>query len=168
MWQLLVRQFIFLRIILLFLLILGSCNIKKQHSLPEEINKITIVTGGCYGECPFLAIAIDKSLNYNYFGGEYTELNGFYTGKVSNEFWDSVSQKLERIQFKQLDSQYINSHDDMNIQVVIQYNDSIKKIRAQSADLLDSVRKILFWLLDSRTKQKLVPSKDTIRFETNA
>ena len=51
---------------------------KELQIRNNEIKKISFATGGCYGHCPLLAIEIDSSLSFKFYGGEYTDKKGFY------------------------------------------------------------------------------------------
>jgi len=112
-----------------------------------------------------LSIEIDSSLNYKYYGGKFTEKEGFYTGKISQLFWDSLKIQLERMQFEQLDSVYDNgTMDDLEMETFIFYGDKSKLIYAHRISLPKHISKFLFWLRDSYQKVQLTPSKDSLSF----
>jgi hypothetical protein len=121
-------------IISLTILMFASCNsdntIEKRKN---EITKVCFATGGCYGTCPFLAIEIDSSLNYKFYGGEYADTTGYFTGKVSQGFWDTLNIKFESINYKQLDTSYEHSIDDLSTETVLYFDKQRKHIHGQSA-----------------------------------
>lgn len=123
-------------------------------------------TGGCYGTCPIQAIDIDSTLTFKYHGIEYTDKKGFYTGVVTSGFWDTLNIKLESINYKQLDTAYVHSYDDLSTEVFIYYNSKVKHIYGQSASLPDSVMTVYNWLLESMRTFELKRTQDSLPFQT--
>jgi len=149
----------------LFLMFLfASCTSKKVKARNNEISKISFASGGCYGKCPFMAIEVDSSLSYKYYGGLYSDKPGYYTGKISAELWDSINIKFEKVDFKHLDTSYQLSIDDLATQTIIDYGNKRKVITAQSASLPRNVDSLLNWIMYSYKKVNLIPSKDSIDF----
>lgn len=164
------REYTYLAIALC---LLSACHKKKRRN--NDITKIEVSTGDCFGPCQLTAVSIDSSLTYNYYGGEtpFTEpvqdtvkLRGYFTGKVSKAFWDTLNIKLDQIKYQQLDSVYQHSVDDQSLEVLIYYNGKTKHIRAQSASLPDNVRKVIYWIASSYKKVRIIPVKDSIIFHT--
>ena len=146
----------------------ASCNsdntIEKRKN---EITKVCFATGGCYGTCPFLAIEIDSSLNYRFYGGEYADTTGYFTGKVSQGFWDTLNIKFESINYKQLDTSYDHSVDDLSTETVLYFDKQRKHIHGQSESLPDSVMTVLSWVMNSYKTVTLTRTTDSaIPFET--
>jgi len=132
-------------IISLTLQIFASCNsYKTRERRKNQITKVCFATGGCYGNCPFLAVEIDSSLNYKFYGGKYADKPGYFTGKVSRGFWDTLNIKFERINYKQLDTSYEHSHDDLSTETVLYFDKQRKHIYGQSESFPDSVRSVLY------------------------
>jgi hypothetical protein len=142
----------------------ASCTNKNVKARNNEISKISFASGGCYGKCPFMAIEVDSSLSYKYYGGQYSDKPGFYAGKISTVLWDSINIKFEKVDFKHLDSSYQLSIDDLATQTVIDYGDKRKIITAQSASLPKNIDSVLTWIMYSYKKVNLIPSKDSINF----
>lgn len=151
-------------ILIFSILFLSCCQLKNERL--NEISKISFATGGCFGECPFLAIEIDSSLNYKFYGGKYCEKQGFFTGRVSKSFWDSLNIKFESINYKVLDSSYQNSVDDLSIQLIISYSGKTKSISAQFSSLPDSTYPVVNWLMNSYKMTSLTKTTDSIEFKT--
>jgi hypothetical protein len=145
--------------------LLFSCRAKtipqKRHN---EIVKICFAAGGCYGSCPFLAIEIDSGLNYKYFGGKYTKKHGYYFGKVTEGFWDTLNIKFEKLKYKQLDTLYEQSADDLATEIIIYYGKR-KHIIGQSMSLPDSVMKLYDWLIGTDSIIKLNRIVDSTQFK---
>ena len=162
-------------IFLLTIAFLSSCD--KHNRRKNEITKIEIATGVCFGPCQSTIVSIDSSLNYKYFGGEtyFTlppdsknngKLKGYYSARISPGFWDTLNIKLETINYKKLDTSYQHSVDDQSLEVFIHYNDKTKHIKAQSASLPESVAQVFYYLINSYKSIKPKPTKDVFRFES--
>jgi hypothetical protein len=151
----------------LMFMVIAGCSWDKVQKRKNEITKICFGTGGCLGQCPILAIEIDSSLIYKFYGGEYSDTIGYFRGSVSQSFWDTLNSKLENINYKYLDTSYEHSVDDVSTETIIYYNNRQKHILAQEMSLPDNVRNVLFWLSDT---YKSIPLKkvtdNSISFET--
>ena len=141
---------------------------KIQPKRNNEISKVCLATGGCYGKCPFMAIEIDSSLNYRFLGVKYAKREGLYVGEVTQGFWDTLNMKFESVNYKQLDTMYEHSIDDLSTELIIHYNNKRKRVIGQSISLPDSLRKIYRLLMNTYTRFELNKSTDTIdiKFET--
>jgi hypothetical protein len=159
-----IRRFLFQSLIFCILAELMSCKTNKLENKTYEISRIAFASGGCYGACPLLAIEIDSSLNYKFYGGRYSDMPGYYVGKISQELWDSINTKFEKVDFKHLDTSYQFSVDDLATQTIIFYSNTRKIVNAQSASLPGAVDSLLTWLMYSYRKVKLVESKDSLTF----
>ena len=155
------------QILTTFILALFICcqdNVKSKQK--DVINKVVFATGGCFGECPFQAISIDNKLKVKYHGVGYSEKIGFYTGVINIDYWDKLKVKLESINFRQLDTSYEDSVDDLATEIFIYYGDDVKHIRGQSSSLPDNVMNVYDWLMNSIKNIKFESTTDSIKFET--
>lgn len=151
-------------IIISILVLFFGCD--SKHGRQNEIKRVVFATGGCFGECPIQAIDIDSSLAVKYHGVQFTDSVGFFIGNISTDSWDSLNIMIENINYKELDSSYENSIDDLSTEIYIYYNNSVKHITGQSASLPDSVLTVYRWLMTEIKKLKIQPSKDTLTFPT--
>lgn len=151
--------------ILLLILTLYSCQEKSVSVRHNKITKLTFATGGCFGDCPFLAIEIDSTLDYKFYGGKNADVKGYYIGKISQTLWDTINIRFEPLQNRNLDTN-IRSVDDMSIQSIIHFGQSVTKIKRQEMDLPKDIRDNFYWLMDSYKRIKLEKVADTIHFET--
>lgn len=162
-------------LLLATIVFLSSCDRKDQRK--NEITKIEIATGGCFGPCQSTVVSIDDALHYRYFGGDTHfplppdagnngRLKGYYSGKISRGFWDTLNIKFEHIKYKQLDSSYPHTIDDQSLEVFIHYGNKIKHIKAQSASLPDSVARVFYDVINSYKIVKPKPTRDTFKFES--
>jgi hypothetical protein len=150
----------------LTILNLLSCQSDKTiQKRNNEINRIYFATGGCFGECPVFAMEIDSTLTYKFNGIKYTNKQGFYIGKVTQEFWDTLNIKFERINFKQLDSSYEQTLDDVSTETIIYYGKNRKHIRGQEASLPENVRDVYKWLMESYKTIELKQTTDSSLFD---
>lgn len=51
--------------------------------------------------------------------GNNGKLNGYYSWRVSQVFWDTLNIKLEHINYKQLDTSYRYSVDDQSLEILL-------------------------------------------------
>lgn len=153
------------------LLFLYSCLFDKTYNTKTtDINKICIASGGCYGKCPKLAIEIDSTLNYRFYGGGFSEIKGIYKGKIEKSDWQNICESLDKIGYKKLDTLYSHSVDDLSIETIIYYSGKKKHIFAQELSLPDSVSKVFIKIINSYKKVKLTKESnndfDMFKFET--
>lgn len=148
----------------IFLVILSSCVIPKP-SRKNEIKKVVFATGGCTKECPMFAISVDSALNYKFHGVKQVLPIGYFTGKIIQEFWDSLNIKLETVQYKLLQPLYTDDEWANRDEIVIYFNDTVKSVLGQSTVLPESVAKVFSWIKNSYRRVNLNKS-DSIAFET--
>jgi hypothetical protein len=75
---------------LTFLILFICCDNKVQRR-HNEINRVVLATGGCPGTCPVQAIDIDNTLTVKYHGLQYADMEGFHTGSISANYWDTLN-----------------------------------------------------------------------------
>jgi hypothetical protein len=145
----------------------SSCSNTIDSKKSIEIKRIIFATGGCFGACPIQVIDIDSSLTTKYHGVIYSDSIGFYRGEVSNQFWDTLNMKFDSINYKNLDTSYEQSVDDLSTEILIFYGDNkIKHIFGQSSSLPDSVLIVYKWLLTSINQMKFEKTNDNLIFPT--
>lgn len=139
----------------------------------SEINKVEIAAGLCFGDCQPVIINIDSSLKYNFYGDKSpfkssdsnNRLYGYYTGKIRQSLWDSITNELDKVHYKELDTSYQNSIDDQSLEIFIHHGNKVKHIKAQSASLPKNVAKA-FYLIEGSYKNVALRKVDTpINFE---
>ncbi len=157
------RSLLFLNSLILLHLWLGCT---RQSQTKNQISKIELATGDCFGECAHSVVYIDSSLTYKFYGGEYADKKGYYDGKISQAMWDTLNNKLERIRLRQLDTSYAHTVDDQSIELFVNSNGKVKHIVAQDGSLPDSVAKVIYWLANSHKLVKLKKSNSKFKFRT--
>lgn len=143
--------------VLIFLILLISCTNPVLQT--NEITKIELARSGAWSD-QGAVISIDSALNYKYYGflngGGLYEKRKYYTGKINEEFWDTLNRKFEKIKFKELtglDSE--NVADAKYFELIIHWKKG--KIRTTKIDSFgkDSVINTLIWLDSSYKKVTL-------------
>jgi len=161
-----------IKLVIVSVVIVSLMSCKRNEPRHNEISKIEVATGYCFGACQFTAISIDSQLNLNYYGGQLLPgkprkvLKGNFNGRFTQRLWDTLNSKLERINYKLLDTSYQNSYDDQSLEIVIYHGNKTKHIRAQSVSLPDSVRKVFYWITDAYKLVPLQPAKNPFKFST--
>lgn len=151
-------------LLLIWLLLTIACN--KPINRNNEITKIELATGDCFGECPLTVVSVDSTLTYKFYGGQYAKKKGYYTAHISQGLFDTLIIKLMSINYKQLNTSYEHSVDDQSLELIVHYQNKVKHVRAQSSSLPDSVSKVFYFLANTYKAVKLTQIKDSIRFET--
>ena len=148
----------------LSLLALG-CNTKKDVQ-KSKITRVVFATGGCFRSCPILAIDMNATLTVKYHGVMYTTKTGFYRGLLDKHIWDSLTFKLDALNFEHLDSSYSKTIDDLATEILIYHEGKVKHIYGQSASLPVDVMNVYSWLLNSIPTFELKPTSDSLVFPT--
>jgi len=149
--------------ILLFLVLLFSCT--KPVRPNNEIIKIELARSGAWSD-QGAAISIDSALNYKYYGllngGSLREKRKYYTGKISEQFWDTLNSKFKKLKSKELTA--IDNEDiaDANyLELIIHWKTSkTRSIKIYSLGK-DSLTNTLIWL-DTTYKMVSLKQVDTI------
>jgi Domain of unknown function (DUF6438) len=141
-----------------------SCH-KPVHP-KDQIRSIEIATSGCLRNCPVVAVRIDSSLVFKYHGGYKAKLKGYYSGTISQGFWDTLNVKLKQINFKKLDTTPYYGLDGEQSEVIFYWESHKKHISKSIDDTPDEVSNVLTWVLNSYKHIPLYKTKDTIGFES--
>jgi hypothetical protein len=151
-------------LILSFIILLMSC--KKAIHQNNEITKVELARGGAWFDFG-ATISVDSSLNYKYFGDYGKVKQGYFAGKVSRQFWDTLNQKFEEVKFKTIDTND-NSHvADINYyEVIIHWGSHKRRIVRVRPRETDSIMNVFLWLNNSYQNVKLKPVKGPLKFET--
>jgi hypothetical protein len=154
---------------LIFLLLIGGCLLDACHkpiSKKNEINKIEIATGGCLRRCPVIGIIIDSTLSLKYYGGYKAKLQGYYSGIVTQGFWDTLNMKLKHINFKKLDTTDYLPLDGEDAEVIFYWNKQKRHIFKSIDDDPDSISHVLIWIANSYKHIELHKLENSVHFET--
>ncbi|HAL83082.1 MAG TPA: hypothetical protein DCO83_13325 [Mucilaginibacter sp.] len=139
-----------------------SCT-KSSHPT-NEITKVELARSGAWSDYG-AAISINSSLNYSYCNNNVK--HGYFTGKVSEGFWDTLNRKFEKIKYKSLpvtDNKLIQ--DGNYFELIIHWKNGKKRITRVRDIKSDSVLDVLLWLNDSYKTAKLHQVNYPIKFET--
>jgi hypothetical protein len=144
--------------------ILISCH-KPIHP-KDQIRSIEIETGGGIKRYPVVAIRIDSLLTFKYHGGDNAKLQGYYSGTVSQGFWDTLNIKLKQINFKKLDTTPYDMLDEERVEAIFYWESHKRHITKPIVNNPDSVSDALIWIANSYKNVSLHKTKDTTAFET--
>jgi hypothetical protein len=158
-----------------FLIVLISFSCNKPHR-KNEIIKIELArSGGLNRNDPGTAISIDSSLNYKYYGvlnhnhfgkSDFPQPK-YYEGLISEELWDTLNQKIERIKYKTLDTVDNGGVTDVNyFELIIHWRNGRKRITRIDTGGNYPVIKTLIWLNNSYKNIKLKQVNEPLKFET--
>ncbi len=142
--------------IILFLF-LESCvsqhsnNHGEHRNLSPRIFLTSIKKSPCYGECPVFLLNIYESGYAEYKGVKHVELMGTYIGKLQDEQLTQLRDKIENLNSKELNDNYlIPNISDLPSTVIrtkkqnISYHKSLAPliVKAIEQDLLDIIENI--------------------------
>ncbi|MDB5114831.1 MAG: hypothetical protein JWQ79_323 [Mucilaginibacter sp.] len=152
-----------LSILLLFVILFVGCKPKNRNN---EITKIGFARDGAWLD-QGAAISINDSLTYKYYGRITGRDRCYHTGKISEGFWDTLNQKLEKIRYKTLDTTDNRLVEDgIYYEIIITWKNGRKHITRYRDIKTDSVLAVLNWINDSYKNVKLQKIKTPIKFET--
>lgn len=75
----------------IFLNTIVSC---RTISRKKKVEKITIAIGGCSKGCEFSIYELDSNLTLKYYCASNCEYNGFYSGKISVDLWQTIEKNV--------------------------------------------------------------------------
>ncbi len=155
-----------MKYITVLIIIILSASCKKVTHPNNEITKVELARSGAWSDFG-ATISIDSSLNYKYFGGYGKVKQGYFAGRVSSKFWDTLNQKFEEIKFKTIDTND-NSHvADVNyFEVIVHWRGHRKRIIRIRPRENDSIINVFLWLNDSYRNVKLHAVNNPLSFET--
>lgn len=130
----------------------------------NEINKVVLFTGSCFGTCPSQIIEMDSSLIIKYRGIDYTDKIGFYQGSITSDLWDTLNIKLEDVNYKQLDTAYFQTVDDWFTEIYIYSGNEVKHIQGQEMSLPPGLIGVYKWILRSSERVEWTTMADSLKF----
>lgn len=146
----------------IFLVVLfAACN--KPVQTHSEINKVELARSGAWSDHG-AAISVDSLLNYRYYDGNTKK---FYVGRISPAFWDTLTQKFEKIKFKTLSTDTVMGVMDAEyFELIIYWKNGKKrtvKLASYSNSLIDQT---FLWLNFSYKNVKFHQCDSLIKFGT--
>lgn len=139
----------------------------KEEKKAHYLTKLTVATGGCYGNCAFAAVEIDSSLSFKYYGGDFAERKGYYLGHISKGYWDTLNVELKKLDVETMDTLYGGAVDGLEEELVLNTEGGKRKhIIANGGSMPEVMSKFMNKTLEHYKKITLLPVKDTLDFET--
>ncbi len=145
--------------------LLLSCKGRPDRIKPP-INKICYAAGSCFGRCPVFAVEVDSDLTYKYYGANFVEPKelGFFTGKVTRAYWDSLATHLSKVNYLQPDTSQLNlPSDGPSLELILCFGKEQWKITEYNA-FSDTLRSVIAQLSNSFQEVKPQRSHDTTLF----
>jgi hypothetical protein len=100
-----------------------------------NFESIEFETTGCYGTCPQMKLKINKTGAVSFEGIDYTEKNGYYSGKLTGTQLNFVKRNLSYLNFRTLDEHYEAMWtDDETCKISIRLKDKIIKTSVYGFD----------------------------------
>jgi len=144
-------------------MLLIACN---RQSPESNIIKVQLVRSGAWSDYG-AAISIDSSLSYNYFSRNLKQ--GYFGGKISRRFWDSLNQKFETLKFRTLETDPFAeaTADGQHYDLIIYWRDGKTSVkRAANYASLNPIDKAFQWLNKSFKTVRLHKLTSPVKFET--
>ncbi|TWI94021.1 hypothetical protein JN11_04838 [Mucilaginibacter frigoritolerans] len=142
-------------ILLLCLLVLAACNDPKPKS---DITDIELVVNNSLGPTEITEIKIDSALNYNFYGGWATDktsrvVNGGGSGKISRVLWDTLTTRLDQIDYEKLKRSNGTTADAQELEIIVHYKNRIEHLKAE--DLPGNASNIFYDVANSYITGKM-------------
>lgn len=114
-----------------------------------SVDTIEFSNSLCYGNCPAIAIKIDRGLNFNFWGGKYANKQGFYKGEIQKSQFDRFENLVRIANIEKNDSQYIPPIDAPYVEIIIDYNSNkTKRFQGHLSDFPVRIKNIGFEMFD--------------------
>jgi len=152
-------------ICLLLFLSLAAC--KKTAPKNYEITKIELARPSGYPDYG-ATFRIDSSLVYQYWGDYKDIKQGFFIGKISKTFWDTLNSKLNKAKFKTATPLTdVSCVDCRSYELIIYWNNHKRRFDRVSGLRQDSILAFMRWVDSSYKIISLKQIKDSIKFEVS-
>lgn len=131
-----------------------------------SVDTIEFSSSLCYGNCPAIAIKIDKGLNFSFWGGKYANKQGFYNGEITQLQFDKFENLIRISNIENNESEYIPPMDAPYVELIIDYNkNKTKKFWGYLRDFPARVRNVGFEMFDLYEKSSLDSCDYELTFE---
>jgi len=144
-------------ILLLCLLIFAACNDPKPKS---DITDIEMVINNDLGPTEITEIKIDSGLNYHFYGGWATDktsrvVNGGGSGKISRDLWDTLTTRLQQIDYEKLKRSNSVTADSRELVIIVHYKNKNKIEHLRAQDLPDNESNVFYDVANSYITGKM-------------
>lgn len=91
----------------------GEVTLQRLSKVNDyEFSRIGFYTGPCYGYCPIMYLEIDRNGEFIFYGVDFTEIKGPFSGKLSSYELQNIRRRLNAIDFKKLKEDYSATYTD--------------------------------------------------------
>ena len=126
---------------------------------------ISVAENRCGTNCNGSATEIKSSLEYHYYGGYNSTLQGNYEGRFNEQAWKDLAGQLEKIDIDTLKADYTVGFDEWFTEIIIHKGGKVKRIIGDS-HLPKSLSPAVLSILKSYKTIKLKKSNQSYPFET--
>jgi hypothetical protein len=92
------------------------------YDLNITVDTIEFSSSLCYGKCPAIAVKTDRGLNFNFWGGKYSDKQGFFKGQISQLQFNRFENLIRIANIEKNDSEYYPPIDAPYVELLIDYN----------------------------------------------
>ena len=142
-----------------------------HESVENDISKVELAKGTCFGPCVPFAISIDNSFNYKFYADssftwnkkkpKQSKVN--YTGIADSQLWSKLINELKHVDYKHPDTtKRIVVADAQHAEIIIYWGKNKTKIYEPGRNF----DKVISLLGSSHTQIKLHPTNNELYFET--
>ncbi|WP_345948075.1 hypothetical protein ABDD95_14570 [Mucilaginibacter sp. PAMB04274] len=133
----------------------------------KEITRVEYAKSTCLTPCIPMAISMDSSLRYQFYAdSSYVKraiAQRSYRGRINRRLWNELTDKLDSIDYKHLDTSRMQFPSDVqHVELIVYRGDN--KIRLETEGSSSKVGKVLAWIGDTYKSVKLKPITDTLQF----
>ena len=139
-----------------------------NFSKRTDFNKICLSSSLCYGNCPSQAIEISSDGEYKFFGGKYSKLSGYFYGKLSIGFIDTLKMWLSASILNRDNLSFTEAVDAPVCDMKIIFNNDSIDIHGCPYYFPFRLRELYNLIMDSYGQADLIKTDKSIEFETKS
>jgi hypothetical protein len=148
-----------------FLILVLICLAFYACTPKNKLEMISVAENRCGTSCNGSATEIKSSLEYHYYGGYNSTLQGYYEGRVDENAWKDIADQLEKIDIDTLKSDYSVGLDEWFAEIVIHQGGKVKRIVGDT-HLPKTLSPVILRILKSYKTINLRKSNYKYPFET--
>ncbi|WP_282037653.1 DUF6438 domain-containing protein [Saccharicrinis aurantiacus] len=92
-----------------------------------RVDTIEFSNSLCYGNCPAIAMKIDKGLNFDFWGGKYSDKKGFRKGVITNSQFNQLESLIRIANIENNITDFYPPVDAPYVEIIIDYNNNKTK-----------------------------------------
>ncbi len=136
-------------------LIFAGCSLPNKNN---NIKKIEFSTEG-------INISIDSNLTYYCYSCGKSKLKGYYKGKVSQLFWDSLNMKIDSVNLNKLHEVDCHNEFDPGVELIVTTYKNRQHFKSGLTCLPPKTVTTFRWIANSYKSAALTPTTEAVNFE---